>query len=589
MKLRSGSSVEIKSTKEDRRKKKSREKRFSSVILTKNQINNRPDHRKCLNEIQISDIIENSRRLIVRMDRAQNLNAQAAETRGENSENSDSETNGGARTFDAQTIAAALAAPLPTLDDDDDNERETQQQQQPHALPQNGQPQVQQQQIRRRKMAELLERPKPLKTDGNVAENWKRFRRQMDTFMTATELSTKSSEVRAAVVLNLVGQDAMDVFDSLGLTNEQKKDYDEVLKAFDDFCKPKKNELYERYVFNKRDQKEGESFDTYLMDLRCLVRTCGYGVNEETMLRDRIVFGIFDDKLRKKLLETQNLTYANTVEKCRADEATCSYAKDMKKAASIDEIKRDSGRKNTQQQQSQQQHQNKQHNRNQNNRGQQQWQRQPKNAQSNERQNQNKNANNNKVIENCTRCTRTHRIKECPAYGKMCNKCSGPNHFSSACRVRKVNTVAMNDREFRVNLSQEFNIDSIEQVNDRNESDDDVTYPWVERMQINGTTVPFKVDSGAEIDVLPLSKLKQINNRIKLHRTDIKLRGFDGNKTTPIGMCLLAFEYDNMTFKRYVAIVDSNVTPILGLYSAVKFGIITIKNKKSVDTIGKEI
>lgn len=417
------------------------------------------------------------------MDTRETVNDKTTQPQGEeNSENSNRTTNNndddgeedGARggvdlqpnaQFDIQTIQQALTAPLPEYDER--REREPQQQQ------------TQQQQIQapahtqpanaRRKMNDILARPAKLRTDGNVAENWKAFRRQLDIFMVASEYSVKSSEIRAAVLLNLIGQDAIDLFDTFALTADERKDYDKVLGAFDAFCKPKTNELFERYKFNKRDQKEGESFDSFLMDIRRLARTCGYKEKEEEMLRDRIVFGIHKSALRTKLLAKEGLTYANAVEKCKADEASHEHSNEMNRTASIDVLQRDNNHKNTQptqqqQHQHQQQQQQNKHNKKRFN-GRQQKQQKPQQASQNSGSKSN---GNSKTIENCRRCTYTHKINECPAYGKKCNRCSRPNHFSTACREKKVDSIAAsqsesdneNYKEYRVNFDDEFCIDT---------------------------------------------------------------------------------------------------------------------------------
>lgn len=595
MKLRSG---KIKSIEEVKRKKQVRKKKLSHDKVKQLQLKRRQITNKHVNSEEIKKIVENSSRIVVRINRMssrKNLIEQTNQPHGElnsavsensdntvanNNDTTDTGTPSRIQPIDSETVAQALRTPLPEYEERDE---QTQQQQQQNV----NQPPAH---TRKKKMNELFDRPAKLRTDGNLAENWKNFRRQLDIFMIASELNAKTSEIKAAVVLNLVGQEAIELFDTFDLTDEQKKNYDEVLKAFETFCKPKTNELYERYMFNKRDQKEGESFDTFLMDIKRLARTCEYKDNEEMMLRDRIVFGIYNSKLRTKLLETQNLTYTTAVEKCRADEATHGYAKDMNRTTTIDVVNRDGNRKNTQPAQ-QQQKQNKQNKFN-GKRNQQQQQRQNKNTQSNERNNRNQNNNNNnKMIENCSRCTFSHKINECPAYGKTCNKCSRPNHFSNACRERKVNTITTNEnvKEYQVNLDDEFCIDTLENVYNACETDDAVVYPWIEKLLVNGKAVSFKVDSGAETDVLPLSKVKQLNDRIELQRSDIRLRGFGGNKIEPIGMCYLSLTYHNMTFRRQVAIVEFDVTPILGYYSSVKFGIIKSPKSKSLDSINKEL
>ena len=37
-------------------------------------------------------------------------------------------------------------------------------------------------------------------------------------------------------------------------------------------------------------------------------------------------------------------------------------------------------------------------------------------------------------LNTCHRCGKTHERGNCPAYGKVCGKCKGPNHFKAICR-----------------------------------------------------------------------------------------------------------------------------------------------------------
>ena len=60
--------------------------------------------------------------------------------------------------------------------------------------------------------------------------------------------------------------------------------------------------IYEGYRFNKRDQEPNKSLDAYVTALRTSVKTCNFGVLENSLIRDRIVIGVGDNQARKKLL-----------------------------------------------------------------------------------------------------------------------------------------------------------------------------------------------------------------------------------------------------------------------------------------------
>lgn len=76
---------------------------------------------------------------------------------------------------------------------------------------------------------------------------------------------------------------------------EDKEQFDTVVAKFDEHCSPK-NETYERYVFRSHIQMPAESFDAFVTDLKLKARTCNFGVLQDSMVRDQIVFGINEKK-----------------------------------------------------------------------------------------------------------------------------------------------------------------------------------------------------------------------------------------------------------------------------------------------------
>ena len=79
--------------------------------------------------------------------------------------------------------------------------------------------------------------------------------------MKASGLNKNDKETQAAILLNLVGEGGLELFNSFKISEEEKKDVTKVREAFEGFCTPNVNEVYERYKFNRRIQKVGESFD----------------------------------------------------------------------------------------------------------------------------------------------------------------------------------------------------------------------------------------------------------------------------------------------------------------------------------------
>ena len=175
-----------------------------------------------------------------------------------------------------------------------------------------------------------------------------------------------------------------------------------MLAKFSQYCQPRKNIPFERYRFNRRTQEPGETFDQYCTALRKLAAGCDFEtITPGEILRDRLVFGIRDSKVRERLLREANLTLPKTEEICRAAESMLAQMKVVSDNAdtTISAIKVE------------QDHQGY----------------------------SDKAMANSKPARECGNCGRKHEQHKrelCPAYGKVCNKCLKPNHFAMKCRSR---------------------------------------------------------------------------------------------------------------------------------------------------------
>ena len=176
----------------------------------------------------------------------------------------------------------------------------------------------------------FMNMPFPSKLDmkGNVATNWKKFKRVWENYEIVSRLKTKENEIRTATFLTCIDAEALEMYDGLKFDNDaDKTKLEVVLQKFETFCIGETNETYERYKFNKRDQEQSETIDTYVASIRTLSKTCNYGEIEESLIRDRIVIGIKDNTTRKKLLQDHKLTLKKCKDICRANETTTEQLK----------------------------------------------------------------------------------------------------------------------------------------------------------------------------------------------------------------------------------------------------------------------
>ena len=90
-------------------------------------------------------------------------------------------------------------------------------------------------------------------------DDWPRWKRRFGQFRVALGLIEESPTKQVNTLLYCLGEEADAVLASTHATEEERKSYDSVLGKFDSFFKVRKNVIYERARFNRRNQLNSES------------------------------------------------------------------------------------------------------------------------------------------------------------------------------------------------------------------------------------------------------------------------------------------------------------------------------------------
>lgn len=165
--------------------------------------------------------------------------------------------------------------------------------------------------------------PLPLLVVGNLADNWKIFKQNFLNYIESPKIRSTNAETHVAILLNLIGEDGLRIFNTLNLTESQVSDLKTVLAALESYCTEshRSDIVYKRSVFNQRCQGNSETFDAFLLGVQTLAKECGFGVLENVRIKDRIVMGLKDLETRDKLENIRDLTLENAISFCRASEA----------------------------------------------------------------------------------------------------------------------------------------------------------------------------------------------------------------------------------------------------------------------------
>jgi hypothetical protein len=95
--------------------------------------------------------------------------------------------------------------------------------------------------------------------DFSKPDQWSKWKRRFKQFASASGLDKEDDARRIGTLLYCLGEEADDVLSSTKISEEDGKKYDKVVEKFDEYFQVRKNVIYERARFNKRDQLEGET------------------------------------------------------------------------------------------------------------------------------------------------------------------------------------------------------------------------------------------------------------------------------------------------------------------------------------------
>jgi len=90
--------------------------------------------------------------------------------------------------------------------------------------------------------------PSAMGCRGDLMSNWEFFKQQWQDYEVATGLDQKNQSIRLATFRSVIGKKCLQIFLNLNCGTEELT-INSALKALEDHFLPKRNVVYERYVF----------------------------------------------------------------------------------------------------------------------------------------------------------------------------------------------------------------------------------------------------------------------------------------------------------------------------------------------------
>ena len=252
------------------------------------------------------------------------------------------------------------------------------------------------------------------------------------------------------------------------------------------------------------------------------------------MVRDRLVYGIRDDRVREKLLGKRDLDLDKCIEILKSSELTHFQAKEIANEANF--VKRS-------------------------------WSKQPEKSKKDANLGKQKRETKTpKEIKDCKFCGRRHLPKKenCPAWKQRCRKCRKIGHFEKVCRSSEVHQ-----------LSQEVEclyINSLAKSKPQQQAF--VTFRVNKKKYI-----AFQIDTGATCNVLPYDEYQQVTKDFggqNLQTTNNVLIMHNKSRVFSRGSTTVQLDRGGHGYRVQFLVVENCEIPLLSLVTSKQLGLVKI-------------
>ncbi|XP_029551127.1 uncharacterized protein K02A2.6-like [Salmo trutta] len=294
---------------------------------------------------------------------------------------------------------------------------------------------------------------------------------------------------------------------------------------------PKPSVIVQRFKFNCHFRKTGQSVANFVAELRELSEHCEFGAMLEDMLRDRLVCGINEDSIQRRLLGEATLTFKRALELSQGMEMAASNVKNIQKANSescaVHQVTKEAAGK----------------------RG--------------------------KAVE-CFRCGGTHYGNNCKFMETVCHNCNKKGHLAKKCRGPR--SKPEGGRTGLGKFTAPKPQSAAHHLESTEEEDEHCSYnmfnvrepraePIYATVEVDGKQMRMEVDTGASASVISEETYKQkwgSRQVSALTPAGIRLRTYTGETIPLLGALEVNIAYNSQEARARLLVVKGNGPSLLG-------------------------
>ena len=311
---------------------------------------------------------------------------------------------------------------------------------------------------------------------------------------------------KLAILLSVIGPKTYGVLRNLlAPSRPQEKKFSEVTEVLIRHFEPKLIVIAERFSFYRRSQLVGESVADFVAELRRLARNCQFGDFLDEALRDRLVCGLQNEAIQRRLLTEAKLTFAGALELAKAQEAAELQAKQFKDPdIGVHKLSRTRlSEKDTREQ--------------------------------------------------CTHCgRRNHPPDQCRLKDCTCHKCGEKGHIARVCKNRS--QAKWVGAEEDPGVEQSYVISCVGKSH---------SPAMVAKVCINGSWIRMEVDTGAAVSIVSECTYRGLRS-VTLKKSQVFLRTYSAEPLVVLGEADVEVQYKGQPLKLRLIVVKGDGPNLMG-------------------------
>ena len=345
----------------------------------------------------------------------------------------------------------------------------------------------------------------------STKESWEQYAERLGHYFTANGVTDANRQ--RLILLAEVGPTTYALISSLVSPDKAgDKSFDDIVKLLKTHFNPEPSEIVERYKFHTRTRQEKETVSEFVAELRTIARYCKFGDALQDSLRDRLVCGINEDAIQRRLLSEKKLTFDKALEIAISMEVAKQNVSELQSTIQPQQV--DVHKMTTQ----------------------------PPSA-----------------IASCYRCKGTHQPEKCKFRTAGCHTCGKLGHIQRACRSgpqqprRHPSKKGGGQKPFQVKQLSQYKVNQVRGDN-----------PIELEVVVDGKQLRMELDTGAAGSIMPYPDFTRLWPNRKMQDSQVSLQTYSGQLIQAKGEVEVVVAHNGKKATLPLIIVQSEGPILLG-------------------------